>query len=95
MVEEEEEELKKKRLEQEKRDKEELVKIMEDMDLTWEEKKRREQELPSKKKVRMSESGEGQKPKRLEKMKYRIIGEEWGEGTDGKEMHSMMWSREP
>ena len=85
----EEEELKKKRLEQEKRDKEELVKIMEDMDLTWEEKKRREQELLSKKKVRMSESGEGQKPKRLEMMKYRIIGEEWGEGTDGKEIDAL------
>ena len=60
---------KKKRLEQEKKDREELVKIMENMDLTWEEKKRREQELMSKKRVRMSESGEGQKPKKLRKMK--------------------------
>ena len=46
-----------------------LVKIMENMDLTWEEKKRREQELMFKKRVRMSESGEGQKPKKLRKMK--------------------------
>ena len=89
MVEEEEEELKKKRLEQEKRDKEELVKIMEDMDLTWEEKKRKEQELLSKKRVRMLESGEGQKQKRLKKVKYRLIGEEWGEDTDDKEIDAL------
>ena len=38
-VEEEDSEDKKKRLEQEKKDREELVKIMEDMDLTWEEKR--------------------------------------------------------
>ena len=48
--------------------------VLENMDLTWEEKKNREQELLSKKRVRISESGEGQKPKRLKKMKYKIIG---------------------
>ena len=30
----------------------------------------------------MSESDGGQKPKRMKKMKYRLIGEEWGEGAD-------------
>ena len=74
VVEQEDEEHRKLKMEQEKKDKEELVKIMENMDLTWEEKKNREQELLSKKRVRISESGEGQKPKRLKKMKYKIIG---------------------
>ena len=65
------------------------MKIMENIDITWEEKKKREQELLSKKRVRISESGEGQKPKRLKKMKYKIIGEEWGEDTDDKEIDAL------
>ena len=87
VVEQEDEEHMKLRLEQEKRDKEELAKLMDDLDLTWEERKQREQEiLSNKKRVRMSESGEGQKPKRLKKMKFKIIGEEWGENENDKEI---------
>ena len=41
---------------------------MEDMDLTWEQKKEREQELFANKRVRMSESDGGQNPKRMKKM---------------------------
>ena len=37
--EDEDEEAKKKRLEQEKKDREEMIKVMEDMDLTWGQKK--------------------------------------------------------
>ena len=88
-VEEEDSEDKKKRLEQEKKDRKEFLKIMENMDLTWEEKKRREQELMSKKRVRMSESGKGQKTKKLRKMRYKIHGEEWGEGADENEIDAL------
>ena len=59
-----------------------MNRAMEDMDLMWEQKKEREQELFAKKRVRMSESDGGQNPKRMKKMKYRQIGEEWGEGAD-------------
>ena len=59
------------------------------MDLTWEQKKEREQELFSKKRVRMSESDGGQKPKRMKKMKYRLIGEEWGEGADERSIDAL------
>ena len=39
LVVEKDEEAKKKRLEQEKKDREEMIKVMEDMDLTWGQKK--------------------------------------------------------
>ena len=80
VVEIEDEEAKKNGLE--KKYREVMNKVMEDMDLMWEQKKEREQELFAKKRVSMSESDGGQKPKRMKKMKYRLIGEEWGEGAD-------------
>ena len=37
----------------------------------------------------MSESDGGQKPKRMKKMKYRLIGEEWGEGADERSIDAL------
>ena len=64
VVEIEDKETKKKRLEQEKNDRE-------DMNLSQEHKKEREQELLAKKRGRMSESDGGQNPKRMKVLKGR------------------------
>ena len=66
-----------------------MNRAMEDMDLMWEQKKEREQELFAKKRVRMSESDGRQKPKRMKKMKYRLIGEEWGKGADERNIDTL------
>ena len=87
VVEIEDEEAKKNGLE--KKYREVMNKVMEDMDLMWEQKKERDKELFAKKRVRMSESDGGQKPKRMKKMKYRLIGEEWGEGADERSIDAL------
>ena len=83
VVEKEDEEVKKSRLEQEQRDREEINNILQDMDLSWEQRKEKERELIVRKRGRKPDMEGAQKPaKRLRKMKYKLIGEEWGEGAD-------------
>ena len=76
----EEEGKKSKRLEQEQKDQEELNNVMNDMDLTWEQKKTRERELQERKRSRNQGAEEevGSKPKRSRRMEYDLLGEDWG-----------------
>ena len=72
--------MKKLRLAQEQADREELEKVLTSLDLTWEEKKSWARELEEKKRRRPSEVEGGEKPpKRLKKLKFEVIKEDWGE----------------
>ena len=65
---------------QEQADREELDKVLHNLDLTWEEKKPRARELDIKKRRRQSVVEDGAKySKRLRKMKYSNIEQNWGE----------------
>ena len=81
IVEVEEDDKKARRLELEQADKEEIERILENMDLTWEERKSRARELAEKKRRRLSDIvEEGAKPKkRRKKMKYTMVDDTWGE----------------
>ena len=70
---------------------EELRRQLEDMDTTWETKKSREQELKDRKRRRYEDSvedapedGGGRKKRR--KMKYDVLGEDWGQGVGADEL---------
>ena len=81
VVEEEEESSKMDRLAREQTEKEETKLALEQMDETWEQRKARERELAAKKRGRVNDvMAEGErKPKRSRRMKYPIVGEDWGE----------------
>ena len=65
---------------QEQSDREELDKVLHNLDLTWEEKKHRARELDIMKRRRQSVVEVGAKPpKRQKKMKYPTIEESWEE----------------
>ena len=78
MVEKEDEQVTLKRLEQEKKDREELDNALNNMDLSWEQRKEKERELLAKKRRRKSKSGADgeQKPKRRRRRQYQLIGED-------------------
>ena len=70
---------------------EELRRQLEYMDTTWETKKSREQELKDRKRRRFKDSvedapedGGGRKKRR--KMKYDVLGEDWGQGVGADEL---------
>ena len=82
MVEDEDEDQKVKRLAEEEKDKAEAEAFLGDMDKSWEAKKTREQEQALKKR-RMTEIEDDQKPKkRMRKMEYTLLQEDWGEAED-------------
>ena len=87
MVEEEDEESKKLREDREKKEDEELVRVLEDMDLAWEERKSKEMEMADRKRRRPRDQEEGDKlvggkKKRLKRMEYKLLEDDWGEGCD-------------
>ena len=63
-----------------------MYNVLQDMDLSWEQRKEKERELLAKKRRRKSKAGADgdgeQKPKRRRRMQYKLIGEEWGEGAE-------------
>ena len=67
-------------MEQEQKDQEELNNLMNDMDLTWEQRTTRERELQERKRSRNqgAEEETGSKPKRSRRMKYNLLGKDWG-----------------
>ena len=89
VVEEEEETSKRDRLAREQLEREETQLALEQMDETWEQRKSRERELAAKKRGRGNDvMTEGErKPKRSRRMKYPIVGEDWGE-KEGEEYES-------
>ena len=86
IVEEEDEDVKKDRKEKELKMDEEMARILEDMDMSWEEKKSKQRELAKKKRRRKSQEQEEnteestrRKPKRI---RCAIMEDDWGLGED-------------
>ena len=91
VVEEEDQDTKLERMKLEKEHREELRKILNDNDLTWEEQKARTQELAAKKRSRdkdgMEEEmlNEGAPHKRARKLQYELMDKNWGaEDNEGE-----------
>ena len=81
VVEIEDEDAKKSRLAKEQKDQNAIETTLEDMDKNWLEDKTRSREQADKKRERVPELFEGeQKPKRIRKMKYDLLSEDWGSG---------------
>ena len=72
---------------------EEMVKILEDMDMSWEEKKAKQLELTERKRRRMSQEPgieedieEGTKKKRVKRRRYAVMEDDWGLGEESGRM---------
>ena len=85
MVEEEDQDTKVKRLMMEKEHREEMKKILNDKDLSWEEQKTRAQELAARKRsrnkdgVEQDSQEEGAPRKKARKLQYELMDEDWPE----------------
>ena len=83
IIEEEDEESRKSRIEKEQLYKEETQKVLDNMDLSWEEKMSRQRDLVDRKRRRQDDPVEDDPQiqvarKRVKKTKYAVLGEDWG-----------------
>ena len=91
VVEEEDQDTKVKRLLMEKELREEMRKILEDNDLSWEEQKTRAQELTARKRSRDEVGGEqetqeeGAPRKKMRKLQFEVLDNDWGAKDSGGE----------
>ena len=64
---------------------EETLRALENMDKNWEGAKTRDRELREKKRLVVEPESGGRPRKRMRKMKYSIVGEDWGLGEEEQE----------